>query len=95
MNDYYATIVTVTFDEKGVFEDVLDVKCADSYEESMGIVMDDIGRLIEDFDNDHVEVSSIRTNYDYPIYQAKYDAGYISYYVFFPKGYPDEKKKDE
>lgn len=94
MSDYLAVIVGVMFDEKYDFEDILVHGVAHSPAEAFAINAKEIARLYEDFGNDeHLEYSESRSQYDEPITVIKYASGYEHIYCMFPYGTPDERRK--
>lgn len=81
---YEAALIAVSLDSNGKYEDIYLVGIVHSKIEANNLLMDDINRLIEDYeDPKEVTVSFGRSMYDYPITCVKYNQGYMHYHLQF------------
>lgn len=88
---YEATVLCVAFSEDGTdFEDILYMGVAHSPQECGDLIMQDLWRLIEDYEPHEISVKEGRSIYDEPITIVKCGKDVYHYYILFKEDNKNE-----
>lgn len=87
---YEASVIAVVFDEKYDFVDLLHIGISHNPKETAGLIMDDIWRLVEDFEPHEVKIKESRSMYDEPITIVHCGEDHYHYYILF-----DDNKEEK